>query len=293
MPEQATTHVAPFYCCDASSFAYVVSEEKDGVCAVVDAVADFDLVTAKLSYQIADRMIDYIRQRQLRLEWILETQIHTSHLSAAAYIQSKLGGAIAVSAELGELLKPMMRFPTIYTSLGDAEAWFDRLLAPEDHFTLGQVPLRVHALPGHNPSGLAFQIGESVFPGAAMLMPDSGVARVDTPLGDAAKLYQSLSRLLTLPAETRMYIGRDFHRRCREMEYETSVGAQRDHNIALANVDRFTFIERHSPARSTLQVHPLHWLALQINLRAGRLVEGDLFDNTKHAVSLPVERVVS
>lgn len=267
--------VGSFFHADTNTFTYVVSEADGGAAVVIDPVLDYDTASARTSTTSADAVLTHVRQRGLRIEWILETHAHADHLSAGGYLREVLRAPLAI----GEgIVQVQARFKALF-GLGDdfvADGHqFDRLLRDGDRLAVGGLEVRVIATPGHTDDSLSYVIGDAAFIGDTMFAPETGTARVDFPGGSARKLYASIQTLLELPAETRVFLCHDYPAG-REPRAESSVAAQRDGNIHVGHQrGEEEFVALREARDATLAVPRLILPALQVNIRGGRLPDAD------------------
>ena len=274
--------VTPFFDQPSNTLSYVVRDPDSNACAVVDCVLDLDYPSGTLSFEGADAIIAFIEEAGLELQWILETHVHADHVSAAPYIKSKLGGRIAIGDQITVVQET---FGTIF----EAEAGFARdgsqfdvLLPDGDPIVIGNMVGEAMHTPGHTPACMTYRLGDALFVGDTLFMPDGGTARADFPGGDAAVLYQSIQRLLSLPEDLRIFVCHDYLPNDRELEFETTVAEQRAKNIHVkAGTSEQGFVTMRESRDKTLGMPTLILPSLQINMRAGHLPpaspEGGLF----------------
>jgi glyoxylase-like metal-dependent hydrolase (beta-lactamase superfamily II) len=250
----------------------VLYEQEGGDCAVVDSVLDFDAKSGRTTTTSADRVIDFIRQKKLTLQWILETHAHADHLSAAPYLKKVLGGKIAIGERIREVQGVFKKVFNLEPDFVLDGSQFDRLFADGDVFTVGRLQVQVMALPGHTPACVAYQVGDAVFVGDTIFMPDVGTARCDFPGGSAKTLFQSISRLLSLPPPTRLYLCHDYPPANRSFSAFTTVQEQMANNIHVhQGVDEDCFVEMRSKRDATLSMPNLILPSIQVNIRAGQI----------------------
>jgi glyoxylase-like metal-dependent hydrolase (beta-lactamase superfamily II) len=235
-------------------------------------VLDYDPKSGRTGTESADRVIDYINSNRLNVAWILETHAHADHLSAAPYLKQNLGGKTAIGdhiAQVQEVFKGIFNLEPEFKTDGSQ---FDHLLADEELFQIGDLIGKVLYVPGHTPACVAYEIGDAVFVGDTMFMPDVGTARCDFPGGDAKTLYASVRKLLSLPPQTRLFMCHDYPPNQREVAFETTVAEQREKNIHVHDgISEAQFVEMRTQRDSTLEMPVLILPAVQINLRAGEL----------------------
>ena len=252
--------------------SYVVHAGPGMPCAVIDPVLDFDPKSGRTATRSLDRLVGFLDERRLAVAWILETHVHADHLSGAATLQQRKGGRIAI----GEGVRAVQRRFAPLFGLGPGFALdgsqFDHLFADGERFAIGALAGEALATPGHTPACVAYRIGDAVFAGDTIFMPDAGTARCDFPDGDARTLYRSIGRLLGLPPETRLFVCHDYGPGGREPRWETTVAEERAANIHLRDeVDEDAFAAMRAARDRTLEVPALLLPAVQVNLRAGRL----------------------
>ena len=264
--------VKAFFDKDTWTVTYVVYEKPGTACAIIDSVLDYDPKSGRTTTKSADEVIAFVNQEQLQVEWILETHAHADHLTAAPYLQQQLGGQIAI----GEHIKTVQRvFKNIFNLEPDFATdgtQFDRLFCDGESFKIGNLSAEVYFLPGHTPACTAYKIDDAVFVGDTIAMPDVGTARCDFPGGDARQLYRSIKKLLSLPADTRLYMCHDYPPPDRDVCFETTVGEERRHNIhVMDGIDEDTYVSMRTQRDANLAMPVLILPAVQVNIRAGHL----------------------
>ena len=267
---------------------HVVHDPGTRSAAIVDSVMDFDEAAGRTSFDSADRVIEYVKAEGLTVDWLLETHAHADHLSAAPYLQAKLGGRLAI----GERIRTVQEvFGSIFNE-GAAFArdgsQFDHLFVDGDTFTLGGIPAIALHVPGHTPADMAYVIGDAAFVGDTMFMPDYGTARADFPGGDAHQLYKSIRRLMSLPDKTRVFLCHDYKAPNRDhFVWETSVAAERTGNVHVhEGVDEEAFVSMRTARDKTLEMPRLILPSVQVNIRGGRLPEPE--SNGTRYLKLPL-----
>lgn len=280
-----------FFDPDTFTVTYVVSDPATGDAAIIDSVLDFAPNSGRTSNASADAVIDFVNSNNLQVKWLLETHAHADHLSAAPYLQERLGGKIAI----GEHIKVVQGvFGKLFNAGSEFEldgSQFDHLFSDGDTFSIGNVPVVVLHVPGHTPACIAYVIGDALFVGDTMFMPDYGTARADFPGGDARQLFRSLRRVLALPPETRLFMCHDYLPAGRE-EYvwETTVAAEREGNIhAHDGITEDEFVAMREARDATLDMPRLILPSVQVNMRAGHMPPAD--DNGVIYLKLPVNAV--
>ena len=264
--------VTAFFDEPTNTLSYVVRDPASKACAVVDCVMDIDYPSGTISFAGADQIIAYITEQQLELQWILETHVHADHLSAAPYIQQRLGGKIAIGSNIAVVQQTFGDIFAAGPEFARDGSQFDQLLQDGDTLKVGQMNACALHTPGHTPACMTYVFGDAIFVGDTLFMPDGGTARVDFPGGDAATLYQSIHRILSLPGEMRIFVCHDYLPNERELEYETSVAMQLAENIHVnRRVGESSFVAMREARDATLGMPTLILPALQVNMRAGHM----------------------
>ena len=225
--------ILPFLHRGTSTWSYVVADPARRIAAIVDPVLDFDARSGRTSTEAADAVVAAVRERRLSVEWILETHAHADHLSAAPYLQAAVGGAIAIGEGIREVQRAFSRILNLGPEFPTDGRQFDRLLRDGDEIALGGLVLRVIGTPGHTSDSLSYLVGDAVFVGDSIFMPDGGTARCDFPGGDAKTLFASIRRLYELPPGTRVFVCHDYSPGGREPLCESTIAAERAGNIHL------------------------------------------------------------
>ena len=265
--------IKAFFDAATGTVTYVVHQGDGSDCAIIDSVLDYDPKSGRTSTGSADAVIAFVRMHHLRTVWLLETHAHADHLSAAPYLKQAVGGRIAIGSHIAEV---QQAFARVFPQAPGARREFDHLIEPDEILTIGA--LEVHALhvPGHTPADLAYRIGDAVFVGDTMFMPDVGSARCDFPGGCAAQLYRSVRSLLALPPATRLFMCHDYPPAGREAKWETTVAEQRAHNIHIHDgVTEEQFVEMRTRRDATLPMPVLILPAIQVNISAGQLPDAE------------------
>ena len=252
--------------------SYVVYDLPHGTCAVVDSVLDYDPKSGRTRTASADQLIGFIRQKDLKVEWLLETHAHADHLSAAHYLRKQVGGRIAIGAAIADVQNVFKGIFNLEPEFRPDGSQFDHLLRDGEFFEIGDLRAEAMSVPGHTPACMAYKIGDAVFVGDTLFMPDVGTARCDFPGGDAHKLYQSVRKLLSQPPQTRLYMCHDYPSQGREAAWETTVAAQRASNIHVHDgVSAEEFVQMRTRRDATLEMPTLILPSVQVNIRAGEL----------------------
>ena len=283
--------VTAFFHEETFTASYVVADPGTRRAAIVDSVLDFDQAAGRTSTQAADAIIAFVRAGGLTVDWLLETHAHADHLSAAPYLQQKLGGQLAIGAAITIVQDEFGKVFNEGTEFRRDGSQFDRLLADGDSFAIGDLPAIALHVPGHTPADMAYVIGDSAFVGDTMFMPDYGTARCDFPGGDARQLYRSIRRLMRLPDETRLFLCHDYKAPGRsDYAWETTVGDQRRGNIHIREgVGEEEFVELRGKRDSELCTPKLLFPSVQVNMRAGHLPEPEA-DGTRY-LKLPLNKL--
>ncbi|GAA4743889.1 MBL fold metallo-hydrolase [Sphingomonas daechungensis] len=267
---------------------HIVHDPATKAAAIVDSVMDFDEAAGRTSFESADRIIDYVKAEGLTVEWLLETHAHADHLSAAPYLQQKLGGALAIGEDIRSVQEVFGKIFNEGTEFARDGSQFDRLFADGDKFSLGGIPAIALHVPGHTPADMAYVIGDAAFIGDTLFMPDYGTARADFPGGDAHRLFRSIHRLLELPDETRLFLCHDYKAPNRdEFAWETTVRAERSSNVHVhEGVDEDAFVAMRTARDATLDMPRLILPSVQVNMRGGHLPEPE--SNGTRYLKLPL-----
>ncbi|AUG53147.1 MBL fold metallo-hydrolase [Thalassospira marina] len=275
---------------DAATFtvSYVVRDPSSSACAIIDSVLDYDPAAGRINYASADAIISYIQAEGLDVAWVLETHVHADHLSAAPYLREKLGGAMAIGAEITVVQEHFGKVFNAGTAFSRTGAQFDHLFADGDCFEIGNLHAVALHTPGHTPACMSYLIGDAVFVGDTLFMPDYGSARCDFPGGDAGRLYQSVRRLLSLPDETRMFLCHDYKAPGRDDYcWETTIGEERQHNIHLKDgISEGEFVAMRHERDAKLGMPRLILPSVQVNMRGGELPPAE--DNGIRYLKVPL-----
>ena len=282
--------VQEFFDEQSNTFSYVVTDITTHQCAIIDSVLDYEAASATTSTTQADQMIAFIEQHHLRVLWILETHVHADHLSAAPYLKSKLGGTIAMSHKIGTVQKTFAALYNLDLKALNARQPFDHLFEDGEVFHIGTLKAYNIPTPGHTPACLSYVIGDAVFVGDTLFMPDYGTARCDFPNGSASALYDSIQQLYALNDATRVFLCHDYKPKERqEYQCSTTIGVQKQSNIHLsATTDKQQFIKLREQRDATLSMPKLILPAIQINMNGGRLPEAEA--NGIRYLKIPLNR---
>ena len=249
---------------------YVAHAPEGGTCAIVDSVLDYDPKSGRTSTTSADKVIDYVRAHGLQVAWILETHAHADHLSAAVYLQAQLGGKTAMGAHITAVQKVFKGIFNLESDFAVDGSQFDHLLADGERLDMGGWHIQCMSAPGHTPACVVYQVGDAVFVGDTLFMPDVGSARCDFPGGDANALYHSVQKILSLPPQTRLFMCHDYPPEGRAVRFETTVAEQLANNIHLKQgISQTEFVRMRASRDAQLAMPVLILPAVQINIRAG------------------------
>ena len=271
-PTLAKPQVEGFFDKATWTVTYVVHNGPGSDCAIIDSVLDYDPKSGRTRTIAADKLIAFVKAHQLTTKWILETHAHADHLSAAPYLKKHLGGQIAIGDQITRVQKVFKGIFNLEPEFKQDGSQFDVLLKDDEAFQIGELTAKVLAVPGHTPACVAYQVGDAVFVGDTLFMPDVGTARCDFPGGDAKTLYASIRKLLALPAQTRLFMCHDYPPSDRPIAFETTVAEQRAKNIHVHDgVSEAQFVEMRTKRDATLEMPVLILPAVQINIRAGEM----------------------
>lgn len=280
--------VTAFFDEETFTVSYVVRDPSSRKCAIVDSVLDFDYASGRTDTSSADKVIAFVKEQEFELEWILETHVHADHLSAAPYIQDQLGGKIGIGEKIKVVQDTFGKVFNEGTAFRRDGSQFDKLFCQGDSLHIGQLRGDVLHTPGHTPACLTYVIGDAAFVGDTLFMPDFGTARCDFPGGSSETLYASIQKILTLPDETRIFVGHDYKAPGREVfAWETTVGEQKAKNVHVGGDNlKEDFIRMRDERDATLGMPRLIVPSLQVNMRAGQMPEPE--DNGAIYLKVPV-----
>ncbi len=256
----------------SNTISYIVKDPASDHCAIVDSVMDIDYAAGRITYDHADKMIDEVKERGLILDWIIETHVHADHLSAAPYIQEQVGGKIGIGSKIMVIQETFGKIFNEGTEFQRDGSQFDKLFEDGDTYKVGEMDVFIIYTPGHTPACMTHVMGNAAFVGDTLFMPDGGSARADFPGGDAGELYDSIMKLLELPDEMRLFMCHDYGPNGRDIQWETTVGDEREHNIHVGGgVSREEFVKMRTERDATLSMPKLIIPSLQVNMRAGEV----------------------
>lgn len=267
-----TPDVAAFFDPATNTISYVVKDPNSSACAIVDSVMDIDYAAGRITYEHADALIDHIQTNKLTLEWIIETHVHADHLSAAPYLQEKLGGKIGIGSKIMVVQETFGKVFNEGTEFQRDGSQFDALFEDGDTYSVGEMRCFAMFTPGHTPACMVHVMGNAAFAGDTLFMPDGGSARADFPGGDAGELYDSIQKLLSLPEDMRLFMCHDYGPNGRDIQWETTVGDEKAHNIHVGGgKTREEFIRFRTERDAQLAMPKLIIPSLQVNMRAGEV----------------------
>jgi len=262
--------VEAFFDAATNTIAYVVKDPNSNACAIIDSVMDIDYAAGRITYDHADLMIGYIQKNELDLQWIIETHVHADHLSAAPYLQEKLGGKMGVGENITIVQETFGKFFNEGTEFQRHGSQFDALFSEGSTYKIGTMDAFTMHTPGHTPACMVHVIGNAAFVGDTLFMPDGGSARCDFPGGSAAELYASIQKVLSLPDDMRLFMCHDYGPNGREIQWETSVVEEKEHNIHVGGgKTKADFVKFRTERDAILDMPTLIIPSLQVNMRAG------------------------
>jgi len=265
-------NIKAFFDSTTWTISYVVFDEPGGNCAIIDPVLDYDPKSGRTRTHSADKLIGFIHQQQLSVQWILETHAHADHLSSADYLKNQLGGKTAIGNDIPAVQETFKRIFNLSDEFIPDGHHFDHLFADGELFQVGKLTAKAISVSGHTPADMAYQFDNAIFAGDTLFMPDVGTARADFPGGDAHLLFRSIQKLLAFPPETRLLMCHDYPPAHRSAEWESTVAQQRAHNIhAHDGITEEEFVTMRSRRDATLEMPTLLLPSIQTNIRAGKL----------------------
>jgi glyoxylase-like metal-dependent hydrolase (beta-lactamase superfamily II) len=286
-----TPEVISFFDHATNTISYVVRDPEGRNCAIIDSVLDFDYASGRTDTASADAIIKFVKEQELIVEWLLESHVHADHLSAAPYLQTALGGQIGIGAQITTIQETFGKVFNEGTEFQRDGSQFDALFQQGDSFHIGQMRVDVLHTPGHTPACMTYVVGDAAFVGDTLFMPDFGTARCDFPGGSSEQLFKSIQKILTLPDDTRIFVGHDYKAPGRdEYAWETTVRAQKQRNIHIggaASVQEFVSMRDQRDAK--LSMPRLIVPSLQVNMRGGRMPPAD--DSGNVYLKVPVNKL--
>jgi len=281
--------IVAFFDPATSTYSYVVSDPASKRCAIIDPVLDYDPAAGRISLDNAERLIAYVHEQGLAVDWLLDTHVHADHLSAAAYLKHQLGGRLAIGERVTLVQSNFAKLFNAGSEFATDGRQFDQLFRDDECFSIGAISARALHTPGHTPGCMTYLIGDAAFVGDTLFMPDDGTARCDFPGGDARSLYRSIRRLFELPGATRMYMCHDYKAPGRDHHlYQTTVAEQRADNVHVHDgIDEETFVAMRRARDAELNMPALILPSVQVNMRGGELPPAE--DNGIRYLKIPVD----
>ena len=287
MNTKVKADIKAFFDPETWTYTYVVSGGKGSPCIVIDSVLNYDSKSGRTSTHSADEVIQFIQNEELKLAWILETHAHADHLTAAPYLQEKLGGKLVIGNHIANVQSVFKEVFNLEEGFAVDGSQFDHLLTDGESLDFGELSLKALYVPGHTPACMAYEIGDALFVGDTLFMPDVGTARCDFPGGNAKTLYQSIQKILSYPNETKLYMCHDYPPNGRSPEFCSTVGAEKSGNIHVHDgISEEQFVQMRTQRDETLQMPTLILPSIQINIRAGHFPEPE--DNGKSYLKIPL-----
>ena len=279
--------IKAFFDPETWTFTYLVHAGEGSACVVIDSVLNYDSKSGRTTTKSADEVAQFIAEKKLQLAWILETHAHADHLTAAPYLQSRLGGKIVIGDHITNVQKVFKGIFNLDGRFAVDGSQFDHLLQDGESLAFGDLSLKAIYVPGHTPACMAYEIGDTLFVGDTLFMPDVGTARCDFPGGDAKTLYQSIQKILAYPNETKLYMCHDYPPSDRPVAYLTTVNEQKQSNIHVHDgITEDAFVQMRSKRDATLEMPHLILPSIQINIRAGHFPEAE--SNGKSYLKIPL-----
>ena len=275
----------------SKTYSYVIYEHDGGHCAIVDPVLDYDPAAGRTATVQADKIIAFVREHQLQVQWLLETHAHADHLSAAPYLRSELGGKIAIGQSISTVQGVFKTLFNLEPGFSVDGSQFDHLFAPDESFRIGNLKATALHVPGHTPADMAYLIdGDVILVGDTLFMPDVGTARCDFPGGNANQMFASIHKLLAFPASVRLYVCHDYPPTGRAPQCQSTVGEQRQSNIHIHDgIDEATFVAMRTRRDAGLGMPTLLLPAIQVNVRAGNLPPAE--ENGVTYLKIPINKL--
>lgn len=272
------------------TMSYVVYDEQGGFCAIIDPVLDYDPKSGRTKTVSADKLIDFVRENRLTVEWLLETHAHADHLSAAAYLQDKVGGRTAIGESITLVQGSFKKLFNLGPEFVADGLHFDHRITDGEVLRVGRITLKAISVPGHTPADMAYQLDDAVFVGDTLFMPDVGTARADFPGGDAHQLYHSIQKILSLPPQTRLFMCHDYPPSNRSPQWESTVFEEKMHNIHIKDgVTEDAFVAMRTKRDATLEIPVLMLPSVQVNIRAGRFPDPE--SNGVSYLKIPINAI--
>ena len=256
------------------TISYIVYDERGGSCAIIDPVLDYDPKSGRTKATSAEKLINFVREYQLTVEWLLETHAHADHLSAAAYLRDKIGGRTGIGESISLVQRSFKELFNLGAEFAPNGSHFDHLIIDGEVLKIGKISAKAIAVPGHTPADMAYQVDDAVFVGDTLFMPDIGTARADFPGGNPHQLYRSIQKILSLPPDTKLFMCHDYPPASRLPQWQSSVAQEKLHNIHVHDgVTEDAFVTIRTKRDATLELPVLMLPSVQANIRAGQLPE--------------------
>jgi glyoxylase-like metal-dependent hydrolase (beta-lactamase superfamily II) len=282
--------VTAFFDPPTNTVSYIVKDPASKACAIIDSVMDIDYAAGRISYKAADKIVSFVKEHDLTVEWLIETHVHADHLSAAPYIQDKVGGKLGIGEHITTVQKVFGKIFNEGTEFQRDGSQFDRLFKDGDTYRIGTMTAFAMLTPGHTPACMTHVVGNAAFVGDTLFMPDGGTARADFPGGDARILYNSIKRVLALPPDMRLFMCHDYAPGGRQIKWETTVSDERAENIHVRDgISENEFVEMRTKRDATLDLPKLIIPSIQINMRGGNLPEPD--ESGKRHLKVPINEL--
>lgn len=280
--------VKSFFETSTNTFSYVVWDTATRQAAVLDTVLDYDAASGHTSFVSADAVVAFVQEQGLTTQWVIDTHVHADHLSASPYVQSKLGGKLAIGEHIRTVQDTFGKLFNAGSAFQHDGSQFDHLFKDGEHYKVGTIDATAIHTPGHTPACMTHLIGDAAFVGDTLFMPDYGTARCDFPGGDARTLYRSIQKIFTLPDATRIFLCHDYQAAGRDaFAHETTVGAERNGNIHVrTGITEDEFVQMRTERDATLSMPKLILPSVQVNMRAGHLPEAE--DNGVRYLKIPI-----
>ena len=280
--------VKDFYDEISSTFSYVLIDENTSICAIIDPVLEYNQFTGKCSAVNADKIINFIKQNNLKCEWVLETHIHADHITAADYIKSKLNIKVGIGEDVKSILKFWANIFNFNKDISLEGTHFDKLFHDNEIIKIGNLNVKVLKTPGHTPSCVSYLIEDRIFVGDTLFMPNAGTARADFPGGSSTILYKSIRKILSLPPNTKIYICHDYPKISGNQEFLSTIYMQNKNNILInANISLAEFVELRDTRDSKIEPPRLIYPSIQVNIRNGHLGKKEI--NGKKYIKIPIQ----
>lgn len=286
-PPNTIMKVQHFFDKDTATLSYVVSDENSKMCAIIDSVMGYDIYSGKTNDRPALEIVNYVKENNLQVQWIIDTHIHADHLTASKYLKEILGGKIAISRNITKVLEHWVDVFDIYEDTPLDGSQFDYLFDDNEDFKIGNINAHTISTPGHTPACMSYLIGDSIFVGDTIFMPYLGTARTDFPGGSAEVLYDSIQKINKLSPQTKIYVGHDYPQDLNNPKFSTTIGQQIEENILVnKNINKKTYVDNRNKRDEGKAVPKLIFPAIQFNLRAGSF--GSKSKNGKLFIKTPI-----